>query len=418
MSTHANHTVVNGRPPADKAVSLLNSAYNGWGGEPLFSWKATYPDTTDDDHHLYIEENGQITAYARLYHRVLRLQDRTETVVFRGNSAVHPHYQGGGRYGALHRATKAYCADRGIETILTFNRTDSPTYTTSLKNAWRSRELPLFVRLLDPDAALRQYAQAVIEAQPVLRTVGTVFAPLFSLHIEGASIPLGALVDEESPAFARTFPFYLTPKAITEIIEMVSTDRSSTALARTLCSLAVNRQITPFTDITDGEPTPTPVVPETVTIAEPQSYSPEEKTAIRRVIHRANDPYPVHFRRSSRDLEHLLEHPDIIGTYLHSDGDTIDGFASVYAVSNEGATEARILEFAADTSTAASALIQAIEADCRRHDVAILAGFFDTRPTPQWCAVDRHVLMWQSSSARVNAALDSSDWRLGFYDVV
>ncbi|MFW5937817.1 MAG: hypothetical protein ACOCSN_02645, partial [Halanaeroarchaeum sp.] len=384
------------------------------GDEELFEWKYDYPGTAADDHHLYVETDSTVTAFARLYHRTLFAGADRYDVVVRGNAAVHPDYRQMGQYTALHEATKRHCESTGADMVMTFNRKDNYSFETSAKNDWSHAELPLYLNILNPSAALEEYARGVLEPNETLRRVASLLGNRVRLSVAGDSVSLASLVDD-SVADTRGVTVHLSRDALDELVELVADGAGIRTLVGRGASLVARGEVSPFPVHETAPEAPS----NDVDVIPRGAFVPSERAAIRRLYDTVFDGTTPEgrFRREAVDVEHMLSHPHHLGTLWLERDDDLAGFATVYTVRSGDVLEGRVADLVAVDGSARATLVDALESVCRNNGLDVIAMFSPVVPDDRWVRIRRHVLMWNELSSEAGG-FSPPAWTLGFYDVV
>lgn len=410
------HEAVEGLPPVEDVLELLDAAYDGWGDEAFFDWKYNYPETARDEHHLYIETDSKPTAFARLYHRELAVGSERLSVVVRGNAAVHPEYQKMGQYKALHSETERHCASSDADLVMTYNRKDNHSFQTSAKSDWSYAELPLYLTILSPAAALEEYAASVLANDGRLGRVVSLLGDRIRLSVAGESVSLAALAGEPS-SDALGVTVHLSRNALHELVGLVANGASIETIARRGASLVAGEEISPIPERVSSSSPPTELGD--IEVIPPGDDTESHREKIRELYSRvaSNGDSAGRFRRSDADIEHMLDHPHLLGTlWVERAGDLV-GFAPVFTVQSGAVLEGRVADFRAIDREAREQLVDGIEAFGRDNGIDVLAMFAPETPSDRWVRIRRHVLMWDERSNEMSQ-FPPREWDIGFYDVV
>lgn len=411
----SENQVVEGLPPVEDVVKLLDAAYGGWGDEELFEWKYNYPGTARDDHHLYIETDSKPTAFARIYHRELKIGSDQLSVVVRGNAAVHQEYQQMGQYKSLHTATERHCESADVDLVMTYNRKDNHSFQTNAKSEWSHAELPLYLTILSPTAALEEYAASVLANEGAIGRLVSLLGDRVRVSVDGDSVSLASLAGE-SPIDRRGVTVHLTQDALHELVGLVANGASVTALAKRGLSLGARNEISPLPVRTSSQPNSELGDVEVILRGLDTEADREAMLELYRATER-EDESVVRFRRSEADIEHMLAHPNLLGTlWLERDGSLV-GFAPVFVVRSGSVLEGRVADLCAVDQDARKQLVEGVKAFCQNNGIDVIAMFAPEQPNDQWVRIRRHVLMWNELKNGVDR-FSPRTWDIGFYDVV
>ena len=397
-----------GQPRATEVLSLLNTAYDGWGGEPYFRWKyEQYPDYDPDSHTFYSRRNGELAAFRRVFEKQAVDGERTTSVFVLGDTAVAPGHQGDGLYSELHSDTVGFSRQQGADLVATFNRKTNVTFDANLDRGWQYRELPLKIRLLSPDVVLRQYTDLVAAELPAIETVAERLGSRLHIGTSNGRVSLRDCLSSEpsTETSVRSVGPSVSDRTLAQLIDLACSDDS----------------IEPLSTLLDGW-FPLNGSAGAVDCAEKaaetgyrthRTRSPT--TAEFAAIVDLYDQESVSFRRTPADIRHILQYPgcDIV---LVTRDRTCVGYAVVGPRLNGELLEGRILEFRVDHPAVFDPLIDAVECVAADRGYDIILVFTDRQMGELWASVDQQVIMWRTLEQSSQPLVDRC--AISLYDVV
>jgi len=397
-----------GLPQHAEVISLLNDAYDGWGGQSYFHWKyEQYPAFDPDTQAFYSSRDGELAAFRRVFAKEVVDESRTNTVFVLGDTAVDPAHRGEGLYSALHADTVAFSERQGADRVSTFNRKTNLTFEANRDRGWQYRELPLKIRLLSPDRVLRAYTDLVVPDLPAIETITEWLGDRLHIRTSNGPVSVRDCLHTEPPTGPR-------PQSIGPAVS----DRTLAQLIDLACSTG---PIDPLSTLLEGW-----LHPQNGSRAT-GSRSAAANTAYQchrtRKISAAEfdeivdlyDDQTASFRRAPVDIRHILQYPDC-DIVLATDGQGCVGYAVVGPRSNGELREGRILELRVDCSAVFEVLIDEIEQLAVERGYDILLVFTDRPMDELWASVDQQVIMWRDLDTTSPPLVESCE--ISLYDVV
>ena len=400
-------------PPVEETLDLLDAAYDGWYGKEVFDWKYRYPDTARDEHHIHIRTDSRLTAFTRLYHRTLHVGTAEYPVIVRGNSAVHPEYQGQGQYRVLHEANERYGESSNTVAIMTFNRKDKPSFQTSAKSDWEVTELPLYISILSPDTALKQYAASILGNHRKVEQLLSLCGDRIRIDVDGNSISVSELVGGSAKnKHGMTIP--LSKSDLNTLVRLSANDEGMQKTAQELLHLLTRENCTHSPTVSRAETASRMGAVDVI----PRGLHTSDDVDQFEALYRSREhEETVRFRREARDIDHMLRHPNLVGTLvLEEDGELV-GFAPVYATRSGEAIEGRVADLVCANNEVWEQMVDAVHTFCRNAGIDVIAMLSQARPGEDWIRIRCHVLTWDRITD-TGPDIASKRFDLGFYDVV
>ena len=412
-----------GQPRVDEVVSLLNTAYEGWGGEPYFRWKyAQYPGYDPDRHTFYSRPDGELAAFRRVFEKEAVDGERSTSVFVLGDTAVASGHRGEGLYSALHSDTVAFSRQQGADLVATFNRKTNLTFEANRDRGWQYRELPLKIRLLSPDIALRQYTDLVVPELPAIETVAERLGSRLHIDTSNGRVSLRDCLSSEPAAGppARSVGPSVSDRTLAQLIDIACSDD----------------RVEPLSTLVDGwlPPNDSPAAVDrdtqsTTQAAEESTTQAAEGSAATYRTHCTSsvttsefeaivdlyDAQAASFRRTPADIRHILQYPDCDIVLASREGSCV-GYAVVGPRLNGELLEGRVLELRVDHPAAFDPLLDEVErlAVDRGYDIVLV---FTDRPMGElWASVDQQVIMWRALDGASEPLVDRC--KISLYDVV
>lgn len=396
----------------DEVLSLLNKAYDGWGDEVYFNWKYNeYPDYKPDEHTFALFTGDDLCAFRRVFEKEIRYGGESHTVFVLGDTAVSPQHQGQGYYSTLHEKTTEFCRDKGASAVITFNNIDNITFDANLKRGWTYEVLPLRLYVHSYEEVLSKYAERALSTESVVTSFVSTLGERFELTINGESVPVSRIFDSQPPDDKWRFGVQASPKAVARFVETVSNG----SIMQTI-PMGVRQLISGEMTLT-GRPNQITKMrhDNQIDIVDPSQLSNLDQQRIVELRHASWAGRPA-FRRELKDVEHMLEYPDVEVFVAREDSDLV-GFAAVGAYRNEGVHEARVLDLVAPSHEIYHRLVGRIEQRTGEQgfDLVLLVG--DRDPGPEWASVKKQAIMWNEFGQKSTTAADENT-QLSFYDIL
>ena len=427
-------------PDTDSLLSLLNSAFDGWGDERFLRWKYDqYPGFDADQHAFYVEQNGELAAFRRVFGKeLLTGGPRTPGFVL-GDTTVAASYRGQGLYSQLHSTTVERCQENGAELVLTFNRTNNVTFEANRDRGWRYETLPLQMRILSPERVLSEYVDLVIGDWPRIERAIDSVGDRVTFVVDGEPVSASELVtseeSERSPA-KRTLRVPIPASAVRRAVRAFGRQSKRETLT-SLLGLSGNSQSSGKRNVgrsSEVESRNSEVEGRDSEIEITETTSLDDVERVRSLYRDARSDASVSFRREPEDIRHLCRYPNGRSILLAERGGDLCGFAVLGARRNGDVSECRVLDVVTADSIAFRQLIDEIEriAVERDHDVVLMLSHNDAGP--KWVRIRKQVVMWDDLDANSEEELNANseeelnadangerldgDWRAGLYDVV
>ena len=382
-----------GLPDRGAVLELLNDAYDGWGTPELFAWKyEQYPGFDPNRHCYWIERDGEVGAFRRIFERPVVSAGRECSLFVLGDTAVSPDHQGEGLYSALHQVTTEAVADQGV--VGTFNRVGNLTFDANRKRGWTYRTLPLRLHVRDYSRVVSTYATNVVSQDSAADRVMRGADRLFDVRTSnGQSVALApGATDGEG-----VVPLWVPERVIDGAIGVASASRPLDSVR------------TRF--VGGGSSTRT----RTEVEAEIEIQSDGASVAASELRQTVDDQTPT-FQRDTAAIEHLLAYPDAV-TVLVRTGDDLVGWAIVGGKPDGSITEGRVLAAHWTRDGCLDALTEGIACVGDRRDFDLLVGCLPG-DVSDWIPVERQVLMWDPETSTERESTMLRNARIGLADTL
>ena len=412
--------VKRGMPDRDSLLPLLNSAFDEWGDETFLRWKYDqYPGFHPDQHAFYVERDGELVAFSRLFGKELRVGESPSSGFVRGDTVVAESHRGRGLYSQFRSVTEEYCRRNGVEFVLTFNRTSNVPFEAKRKRGWRYETLPLQLRILSPGRVLAGYVDLVIDEWPWMERAIDAVGDRVTLVVGGEPVSASELVSTEESERSRAKRSLRVPipaSAVRRVVRAFGRQSKRETLASLLGLSGSNRssrtrsvsRVSRSSDVENENPE--------IEITETTSLDDFER--VQSLYRNARPDASVSFRRDPEDVRHLCRYPNGRRILLAERSGDLCGFAVLGARQNGDVFECRVLDAVTADSAAFRRLIDEIErvAVERDHDIILMLSHSDAGPN--WVRIRKQVVMWDGLDADANEERLDADWRVGLYDVV
>ena len=398
-----------GMPDTDRVLALLNDAFDGWGDEDFLRWKyAQYPGFDPDEHVFYIERNGELAAFRRVFEKELLVEDSRISGFVLGDTSVAKAHRGQGLYSQLHSTTVEHCREIGAELVYTFNRTNNVTFAANRKRGWRYHTLPLQMRILSAKPVLSEYVDLVLgDWQRVKRAVDLV-GNRVALVVGGERVPVSAFGTARSgEGSAKRSLAVPLPASIVRRLVRAFGRQSTEDTMKTLVGLSGDDQF----DSTN------PAASDLEAIDVTETATPDDYERVRSLYDDVRPSNPA-FRREIEDIRHLCQFPAGSRAVFAERSGELCGFAVLGTVQNGAVTECRVLDIVATDAAPFRRLVDAIERSAadRDHDLVVLLSERDAGR--RWTPIRKQVVMWDRVDNRPEAERLDRDWHVGLYDAV
>lgn len=396
-------TVQRGLPDEERLLDLLNEAYGGWGTRDLLEWSYhQYPNFEPKTHCFYIERDGDLAAFRRVFEKHVRTADGDVPIYVLGDTSVGTAHRGQGLYSSLHSETTESFKDDGV--ISTFNRVGNITYEANLDRGWVYRTLPLRIRILDYSNVIGEYATNVVPTDS--RAYDVLSAVDRWLNVRSTGGDSLVLTEEvlSDPSHSRTRgPALPVPESVLDgLVKLASTPDPEDAIVDAIRGSSASSRHRDGPSYRSGQEYTVEVVADS------------DEIPVADIVDRCGSGSPS-FRREKKDVEHMLQYPGAEAILTRTDG-KLDGFAVLGPKPEAHTTEGRVLDFLADSETAMSHLIDALESLGveRGYDTLVATAPIDR---DRWIPVGRQVMMWLPDTVAPSDADALREARMGMYDV-
>lgn len=410
--------VEKGVPNPDDAVEVLNSAFDKWGDEDLFQWVySNHPGHMGSKHTFYIRDKNKIVAFRPITYKELQYKESTIPSFIMGATAVAEEYQGQGMYSKLRDETIEYSSEVDVPLVIAFNREGNITYKINREKGWKYRTLPLYLRIFSPSDVLPHYAKLTLDDKTQIQRLLRLFGDYIKVKTSDGDFSVSDLVVSEQPSktkFAVAVSFSDT--AVKRLVEKISNKDPVSELVIEVLRLYSSKMISLRDNVNTREESDYQTGEKSgVKIERTERLSDDEITAVSDLF----DVYDLTFRRDRVDIEHMLNHPQLIEVLLAKQGSDIIGFAAVAFHPGSGMKEARVLDIAYKNRKVFEALVEEIETVVQDQEADLLALISNMDPGKSWISIQKQVITWDllMDSQITDEDLIGSDWNIGFYDI-
>lgn len=405
-----------GAPDPDALLSLLNSAFEGWGNEAYFRWKYDrYPGYDERAHNFYATADGRLVGCRRIFSAALTVPATSETVEFfvHGGTAVAEGYRGRGLFSQLMADSHAYSEREGAPLVMTFNRKGKTSTKAHRKHGWEYRTLPIYLRILSPSTIIGEHAQTLLSDHPLLERLAATVDD--RVAVSDGRLNLGGKSRTASGPVIR-----ISDRAVGDVVEIVGDVHDASSTAAVIGRLLRNGEITigwtgEAEDRSDGDSSADELPGVTVADELPDDDLP----AVRSLFADEIDGYDLAFRRSEADIVHQTQFPsaDVITV---DDADRVTGYAALGAVPKGDTNELRVLDAVYDSAAVFERLAEAVERRAIERDVDVVVWATRVSPGELWTGIDTEYAMWEwfDRDERLADRLQHGDWRVAMYDIV
>lgn len=396
-----NTTVQTGIPERSSVVDLLNGAYGWWGTEELFEWKYDdYPGFEPNEDCYYIEADGELAAFRRVFRKHIRTEDGRVPLFVLGDTAVRKSHRGRGLYSKLHEVTTDYCRSEG-GVISTFNRVGNLTYKANLDRGWEFRTLPLQMKILDFSNVIGQYARKVIQPETYAHTLLTAGDGLVALRTLGGDELALTERTMKRDGSDRRIPIPIPKSVLQTVVEIASQDSLLSGVRKGVAR--------PKKTVTGGGQ---PSGISELSARSFESLTDDQWEEVANLYATSS----TCFGRTDEDIEHVLQHPDAEAVLVR-DGSRLVAFTALVSFEQPYTTEGRVLELYALTETAGYRAARELERLGRenQYDLLLVSSPIDIE---RWIDIERQVFMWDPDSVPQSLGRQISDARISLYDAV
>lgn len=356
----------------DELKSLLNNGLDTRFDDEYLTWEYENYPGFNEEHVFYMEDNGTLVAFRRLFNQVIigRTGDRFN--VYTGaESIVNESHRGNGLFSRLLSETSEFVEENG-DIDVSFNRKGVTTYEMKIRRGWDFRVLPVWVKIFSPEKIIPEYAELALGDSSATR-----------------------ILDYIPRRVYKTLPENL----VTAGVEFASSDAGLSAFTRRL-------------DLDDAKPNEGLIATHS-----DASIIDIEEESIRRLYESVTADYDYHFRRETCDLEHMLSHPRLAGVATVKRDAEIVGFAPVTVdTQSDGVRQGKVLDIVATDELIHTHLVSAAEDIARSHAADILTMISDRSPEKSWARIDKQVMMWKDVNRE--SGLSNGSLKLGLYDAM
>jgi GNAT superfamily N-acetyltransferase len=387
-----------GVPDSSELVALLNECFDDWGDERYLEWKLRYPEN-DDVGGVYVTDGEHLVGFRYLYGRRFLKRSEPYDGYVSGDACVHPEHRGNGVYSAMRDALAEQVEAEDADWYGYYTRYGHVPFEMAVDEGWKYRTLPLYLRVLSPESVVPTYAETVLGDSGVSTLLAHTGGAI-TLDFGTGQIRLDELTGASSGEPTRSLTVPVPDRLVTLLVELGSAQRFSHVATRRL-----SRRSTPRRR------------PAQVT-----ARGHLDRDDFRDVVdlyRRVTDRYDLRFRREHSDLQHLLEHPELLTILTVERGGELVGFAPLRLTENGQTTEIWALDVAATSDDVVRTLADGAERVARKRDADLVLFLSDDDPGLDWARIEKQVLLWDPAiSTSDPMSDDSASLFMGLYDVV
>ncbi|WP_459878622.1 GNAT family N-acetyltransferase [Halorubrum gandharaense] len=378
-------SVQTGLPDDERVLNLLNQAFDEWGSQDLFHWKYhRFPGFDPKEHCYYIEVDGELVGFRRIFHKELTIGSRSVPLYIHGDTAVKESHRGRGYYTKLREATTKY-TDSKNGVVCSFNRVGSITYDAHIRQGWNFRALPLQMNILDYSNVIGQYAETIVESgtrvHALLSTIDSYITP----RTTGGD-PL-ALTEQtiQDPVDDRSIPILIPESVLDTCVEVAS--------QRPLSNRALKGVSRPIKSLSSRRSTPADTGFQVQTCSRLNNDDLNEVQSL-------YDSTPTRFERNSEIIEHICQYPGAEFVLVRRRSRLV-GFGILVPKVQQYTTEGRVLELVAVSEEAGHRVIRELEllGQQSQYDLLLMSSRLDVQ---NWIDIDKQVFMWEPESVMSN----------------
>jgi GNAT superfamily N-acetyltransferase len=390
-----------GFPDQEAVLNLLNEAFGDWGDARFLEWKYGQYPGYEPEHNFYLSVNDELAAFRRLFDKeIVAAPGQKYDFFVHGDTCVASDYQGEGMYSRLYSETNDFCKERNRGFSCTFNQVGKITYEAQRDWGWSYRTLPVYLRILSPEAVLRQYAQPVLEDAGLFTRVLDQIGHRVGFSFDDGQLRMGELAGNQYMDSPSTIYVPLPESVVTILVEAVSRENTGRAIRRRISqrSRSANQK-------------------ERVTTIRRHPFEDEFVDALHALYTSAIDGYDLHFRRSKTDIHHMLSHPQLESVVTAERDGELLGAAPVCFDTNDGVLEAQILDLVIQNESILQKLLQRVESLAVDNNADLVVAVTDHELGGEWARIDQQVMMWDEYEGGT-APFAEQSLRVGLYDIV
>ncbi|MFA9427885.1 GNAT family N-acetyltransferase [Natronorubrum sp. A-ect3] len=398
-----------------QVLSLLNESFEDWGDEELFQWKYNeYPRYDPDKHSFSITIDGELAAFRRVFRKEFVTDEETIPIHIYGDTAVAPKYQGRGLYSKLYERTKEYSEQSDAKYVAAFNRKGNLTFDANLERGWSYQTLPLQLRIISPKPVLKTYASYITNNTPVIDSVLKTVGHRLHITTSDGILTVEEMVAKNNKSGYQSIGPVLSDIAIADYVEEVSTDGNTlkNILTRSF-SLAINGHVSIDGTLDDTKPKY-----DGLTNIETRVKNKISGEEIDRIISISGEDEV--FRRSARNLHHLIQYPKSDVILAYDNNNNIIGYAILGPQRTSDVVEGRILEIQTknNNNRIRSALLnRALDRSINR-GFDLLLVISEESLGRKWARVDYQTIVYNNMNDDYMNDDFISPSRFSFYDIV
>lgn len=407
-------------PDKSEAVSLLNEAYDPWGTTSLFEWRYNCCPGYDPSAHVFhITSGNELVAFRRVTYKELNTSGRKTPVYVLGDTAVAQDYQGQGLYSQIHDESTSYCSTNGAPILFTFNRKGNITFKANRKRDWAYRELPLHLRILSPSTVIPNYAQLVFEEAKTVRKVAEVLGSRIVFHLSDGELSLNEVSGKSSGVKTPNLSVHLSDIGVKSLVEAASNDPNFASLLRTGTRMIFDGHVSFWHRENVEKSHEVNSTEHDFKIEHRTEFSDDEIDELEKLYSSFLSEYEISFRRTFKDVNHLLNHPGLVDVLLVRDDNELVGLAPLAFHPGADVDELRALDLVYKNGIVFETLIHEIELSGFQCGADLIAILTSSSPGDRWVPIEKQVIMWDQISDETPSTeeLIQNDWYFGFYDI-
>ncbi|GEM_PF-3553296 len=405
--------IKNQYPPEGKLLVLLNDSYGNWGDEKYLRWKYDrYPDYKPE-HNYFIEEDGKLIAFTRMFYRELISKDDELSVITWGDTAVHEGYRGKGIYSKL-KTTRTKSEDDN-DVIMAFSKKGNIPYHVHLKDGWEHKELPKYLRILSPSKVFKVYTEPLFEGSRYLNLLVNIIGDKITLNFSDDSVRLSEFISKQSQEKDKIFDieFRIRTKELGDMIQsFLENDHKN--MVNTASKILVSCKIED--DIRDIR---TNSFRDYETIVK-NRLNKEDIKELKILYPKYLKSFDFYFRREQKDIEHILNCPRLVKIISLWKNNSMVGVAMIAESKRQDIQKYDVLDMAYIGQNEFEILTKEIEKLAIKEDADLISMISSNKPSDRWVPIRNGMAMWETFSEKkgLKKALKNSKWMISHYDVV
>ncbi len=411
--------VKRGFPDSEKVLELLNSAFGGWGDEAYLSWKYDDFPNFEEKQVWFIEDEGEVIAFTRLFSREMvdREKGENKTVFVWGDTAVAEEHQGEGLFSRLKEERSLF--EVGEEKLLmAFVEEGSITHKVHEKKGRSSKVLPVYTKYLSPAKLIREYGKEILEERGWLERVLYLFGKRIILDFEDSSEKyslrelLGFSRDGKDAERLFTHEVELNEYSTNKLFEKVINAES------------LDEILLELYEVFFGSDEEIDVADSVEADLEVRRHGDAEELDIEEIeelYSRVLSDVDLHFRRERRDVKHMLSYPHLVEVVSVEGDEDLKGMAAIGKRPGLRGTVSKfkVLDMLYEDRKTYDTLVEEIETVAREEGGDMITFMAGEEPKGGWAELENNLLMWDViEDDGLKSRLENSEWWISYYDLV